>query len=365
MDNKADTKKSSSSDALFPMACEEGPYNYAKNSNYQKTGWDLVKRLTSEEISKKLDVEHLISPGNVFRIADMGCSFGPNTFFAVQDIVEAVKSKQNQSKHMEFQVFFNDHSANDFNILFRTLPSERSYFAAGVPGSFYGSLFPKASLHFVLSSYTIHWMSKLPREVQDQSSPVWNKGRIFYGSSKKVEEAYAAQFANDFESFLKARAEEVVPGGFMTLLMPGTQNGANLLKCTLVAISELLGSSLMDMAKEGLVDEARVDSFNLPVYYPSSEKVIAIVEKEGWFKIEQIQEIARPMTRQLSKQDIEKYALFIRGWAEVVVRDHFGVEIVDEVFSNFTEKLMESGLLSDPSIAPMVDLFVLLMRTNN
>ncbi|GKV42961.1 hypothetical protein SLEP1_g50309 [Rubroshorea leprosula] len=143
-------------------------------------------------------------------------------------------------------------------------------------------------------------------------------------------------------------------------LWMGMQAGALLQSVLLFIIT-----SCTDWEKKGLVDEAKVDSFNIPIYYPSSEKVIAIVEKQGWFKIEQIQEIARPMIQQLSKQDIEKYALFVRGWAEVVVRDHFGVEIVDKIFNNFTEKLMKSGLLSDPSIAPAVDLFVLLMRTNN
>ncbi|KAK7849230.1 putative s-adenosylmethionine-dependent methyltransferase [Quercus suber] len=56
-------------------------------------------------------------------------------------------------------VFFNDQFSNDFNTLFISLPPNRQYFAAGVPGSFYGRLFPKASLHFIHSSYALQWLS--------------------------------------------------------------------------------------------------------------------------------------------------------------------------------------------------------------
>ncbi|KAL0409410.1 UNVERIFIED_CONTAM: Farnesoic acid carboxyl-O-methyltransferase, partial [Sesamum radiatum] len=51
-------------------------------------------------------------------------------------------------------VFFNDKVGNDFNTLFSSLPSERLYYATGVPGSFHGRLLPKASLHFAYSSST-------------------------------------------------------------------------------------------------------------------------------------------------------------------------------------------------------------------
>ena len=35
------------------------------------------------------------------------------------------------------------------------------YFVAGVPGSFYGRLFPRNSLHFAHSSYCLMWLSQV------------------------------------------------------------------------------------------------------------------------------------------------------------------------------------------------------------
>ncbi|GKV43665.1 hypothetical protein SLEP1_g50929 [Rubroshorea leprosula] len=307
-----DTKKISSS-KLFSMTGGEGQYSYVNNSSFQKMGLDIAKKLMQEEITKKLDIDkNIFSPPNVFRIADLGCAAGPNTFFLVQDIIDAVKSKY-ESEEIEFQVFFNDHSANDFNTLFRTLPVGKNYFANGAPGSFYERLFPKASLHLVHSSYAIPWLSKVPEKVQDKSSPAWNKGRILYENCKEVEFVYAAQFADDFDTFLKARAEEMVPGGLMVLLFPSVQTEANPPKCIMVTIFELVGSSLMDMAKMGLVDESKVDSFNLHLYFPSAEEVKTIVERNGSFKIEKMQQLDRLMPV------IEKLALVIRAASEEVV----------------------------------------------
>ncbi|KAL2496687.1 S-adenosyl-L-methionine-dependent methyltransferase superfamily protein [Forsythia ovata] len=107
-------------------------------------------------------------------------------------------------------VYFNDRTSNDFNTLFALLPFERQYHAAGVPGSFHDRQLPMASLHLAYSSCTLHWLSEVPKEVMDHLSPAWNKGRIlYYGDKKEVFNAYAHQFAEDLNSFLKARAQEL------------------------------------------------------------------------------------------------------------------------------------------------------------
>ncbi|PQQ15531.1 putative S-adenosylmethionine-dependent methyltransferase [Prunus yedoensis var. nudiflora] len=170
----------------YPMTGGDGPNSYAKNSTLQRGAGDAAKELLNEAIAEKLDID-ILSSSNTFHIADLGCSVGPNTFFAVENIIEAVKFKfQSQglnSQIPEFQVFFNDHTQNDFNMLFRSLPQNRQYYAAGVPGSFYGRLFPNASIHFFHSSYALQWLSRVPKEVVDKNSPAWNKGRIHYSNS--------------------------------------------------------------------------------------------------------------------------------------------------------------------------------------
>ena len=133
--------------------------------------------------------------------------------------------------------------------LFISLPPNRQYFAAGVPGSFYGCLFPKASLHFIHSSYALQWLLNVPKEVIDEGSPAWNKGRIFYTNApKEVEEAHATQFAKDMESFLIARAQEIVIRGLLAIFIPAVPD--NMSKSDVFGGSEdLLGSCLTNMAR--------------------------------------------------------------------------------------------------------------------
>ena len=108
-------------------------------------------------------------------IADLGCSSGPNTFFVVSEIIKAMEKlcRELNQKPPEYNVFMNDLPGNDFNNIFRSLESFKQklsiemenrcgpcYFS-GVPGSFYGRLFPNKSLHFVHSSYGLQWLSKV------------------------------------------------------------------------------------------------------------------------------------------------------------------------------------------------------------
>lgn len=101
-------------------------------------------------------------------IADLGCSSGPNAFFAVSELIKTVENLRRKMGHDDppvYQVFLNDLPGNDFNAVFRALPSSQDNqaqcFFAGVPGSFYGRLFPSKTLHFVHSSYSLHWLSQV------------------------------------------------------------------------------------------------------------------------------------------------------------------------------------------------------------
>ncbi|CAA3032351.1 probable S-adenosylmethionine-dependent methyltransferase At5g37990 [Olea europaea subsp. europaea] len=139
----------------------------------------------------------------------------------MQTIVESIKEKIEIVSHQipEFRVFFNDWTSNDFNTLFASLSLEREYYAARVLGSFHGRVFPKASHHLTYSSCSLSWLSEVPKEVLDPLSLAWNKGKIlYYGDKNEVLNAYSAQFAKDLDSFLKARAEELVFGGLMAFI---------------------------------------------------------------------------------------------------------------------------------------------------
>ncbi|PON82303.1 SAM dependent carboxyl methyltransferase [Trema orientale] len=348
----------------FPMTGGDGPYSYAKNSNPQKEAAETAKAMLVAAITENLDIKQNLCPvSNSFRIADFGCSTGPNTFIAIDTIIEAV-SKTYQIKYShddsltlpEFHVYFSDHVSNDFNFLFANLPKERRYFAASAPGSFHDRLFPRASLNFAYSSHALQWLSRVPRELGDSSSPAYNKGRIFYANAgKEVGEAYRHQHQEDMEKFLGARAEELAPGGLMVILMSGREDGTSPVQSSLAPLFEPLESSLVDMANEGLISHEKIDSFNLPIFSPSPEEIRRIVHKNGCFEILRLEEQPRKLRPLVTPEEC-------RAGFESIIKSQFGDQIIEQLFNRYSKKIAVRSPISadDGSIA--IGLFLMLKR---
>ncbi|KAJ8753745.1 hypothetical protein K2173_026421 [Erythroxylum novogranatense] len=338
----------------YPMTGGDGPCSYSKNSSLQHEAAERAKSSLVGGIVENLDIEHVTSL-NTFAIADFGCSTGPNTFIAVDNMIEGIIQKLQRhgySKLPEFQVFFSDHISNDFNALFANLPtSPRKYFASGVPGSFHGRLFPRASLNFAYSAFALHWLSRAPQELGDPSSPAFNRGRIYYPNApSEVGEAYAAQYAKDMESFLGARAEEVVSGGLMLLLIPGRPS-----EVSLGPFFSLLESCLLDMAAKGLVSEDKIDYFNLPIYSPSIDELTTLILNNAHFSIARLDQLPQmPIIPLPSAKECRA------GFANIIT-EHFGSEVIDELFDRYAKKHAEHPVVSAGE-GVSSGLFVLLKR---
>ncbi|KAL5545059.1 hypothetical protein UlMin_008843 [Ulmus minor] len=344
--------------AVRPMNGGDGRHSYTKNSDFQRKAIDASKELIRKAISEKLDIE-ILSSSSIFKLADLGCSVGPNTFFSVQNIIDAVELKcQIQEKAIklpEFLVFFSDQTLNDFNQLFQSLPPERPYFASGLPGSFHSRLFPSAFLHFVHSSYALHFLSGFPKEMEDKSSPAWNQGRINHSNaSDEVVRCYEAQFSKDLENFLDARAQELVDGGLMGLIIPGRSHGTPHSQVFGNNVIELIGSCLVDMANKGIVSYEKIDSFNFPWYFSSLEQVESIVHRTGFFSIETMESFPQV------QPELEMLAYTARAAFEGIIETHFGHEIIDDLFILFEEKLKESSSFYETG--ECTNLFILLKR---
>eukprot|EP01018_Ginkgo_biloba_P025489 Gb_06055 [translate_table: standard] len=357
----------------FRMNVGKGENSYAENSEYQKGGIVMIQPKLEESISKMKTLQT-----KTFCIVDLGCSSGPNTLLATETMVKAVESKYHSEglPVPELQVFLNDLPSNDFNSVFNILPplvddvdkkshdsesTMRSYFVAGVPGSFYGRLFPKNSIHFVHSSYCLHWLSQVPDEVQDKNSEAWNKHQIFVSNqgSRVVAEAYVRQFQKDFNTYLKARAQELVPGGRMFLLFLGRtcldpmDQGISSLGW------QMLGIALNDLVSKRLIEKEKLESFNLPTFSPCLEEVANVVEREGSFKIERLEVVRRIMPdveKELMKNNKEAYARMItkrvRAVVESLIENHFGGEVIDQLFETYAQIFAQgmSGMFKEEGL---------------
>ncbi|XP_057804905.1 loganic acid O-methyltransferase-like [Salvia miltiorrhiza] len=318
----------------FPMNGGDGTHSYSKNSQYQKLASDAVKETIQEAVIENLDTESMSS---TVTIADLGCSVGPNTFLAVENLMEAVEAKRGSKNDLEFQVFFNDHSANDFNTLFASLPADRQYHAAGVPGSFHGRLFPRNSITLAHSSYSLQWLSKPPQGVA-------NEGRIHNsGASEDVVRAYSDQYEKDLGVFMSARAEEIVRGGLLILVVPATPDGVSHSLLPIGVLLTYLGYALMELANEGVVDKCKIDGFNLPIYYPTQGELRRLIEKNGRFSIEKM-ELSYPFAQLTTEINAAPLIMQLRVTIEGLLTTYFGISVVEKVFSKMLAKTEEISM---------------------
>ncbi|GLJ12057.1 hypothetical protein SUGI_0183050 [Cryptomeria japonica] len=377
---------------VLAMNGGQGKSSYARNSSLQGKFLRFLQPFLQECIA------HMnITPCNKFAIADLGCSSGPNSLFIAHTI-----STEIQDKYMamslpkpELQVFFSDLPSSDFNLLFQSLPpppkgdkqeeeeeddnekngtikTRCNYFAAGVAGSFYNRLFPKNSLHFVHSNFSLHWLSQVPAEIEDKRSRSWNGGRVFISKDGPVEvgEAYLRQFQKDFHSFLRARSEEVVAGGCMFLSLLGRPD-----ECEdprdqgpFATVWDILHASFNDMVIQGVIEEDKRDSFNLPFFSPSSLELRAEVEKEGSFTVKRIDYFSvlgqpRFETENIKDEDIGRMvANHSRAVLEGMISAYFGSEVVNPLYENFAKRAAGNASQVMESILHGGEFFVVLGR---
>ncbi|KAJ4982457.1 hypothetical protein NE237_033294 [Protea cynaroides] len=328
-----------------------GDTSYASNSILQKIVITKAKPVVIGSISDL----YTSNPSRCIRVADLGCSSGPNTLLVITEIIEAIDEICHQLNHTtpEFQVFLNDLPSNDFNTIFRTLPAfyqklrkeKGEKFGPcsimGIPGSFYERLFPTATIDFLHSSYSLQWLSQVPpmNEI--------NKGNIYLARSSppSVLQAYTEQFRKDFSLFLSLRSKEITPKGRMVLTMLGRKSKEPLGKeCY---FWELLSKSLNDLVSQGLIEEAKVDSFNLPFHMPSHKEVEAIVCGEGSFYLDglEIFDINWDGSDEDNNKEFkfdrftsgQKVAKLIRAVTEPLIVYHFGDSVIDVLFNRYME----------------------------
>jgi hypothetical protein len=112
---------------------------------------------------------------------------------------------------------------------------------------------------------------------------------------------------------------------------------------------------------QGLISEAQVDSFNLPLYFASPKEITQLVGRNGCFVIEKMK-----ITCSRSRVDgpISAHALtmHLRAGLEGIISKHFGLEIIDELFDRFYKKNEAFLILLESKFKEASQLFIALKR---
>ncbi|KAI3500033.1 hypothetical protein L1887_35848 [Cichorium endivia] len=282
----------------------DGDYSYSNNSLVQRMVISMTKPIMEEALT---DLYFAMNFPKTLTMADLGCSSGSNTFLVALEFIKILDNIRQKVGHTEFpemQIYLNDLPHNDFNAIFDSLSKFHQNIAtqiasptslppcyfSGVAGSFYTRLF----------------------------------------------------LSNNFLMFLQYRAKEMVTGGRMVLTFLGRRSDDPCSK-ECCYIWELLAMALNDMVSEGLIEEGKMDSFNIPQYTPCAEEISNEVDKEGSFTINRldISEVnwdayadnnPNPSTNSVRGYNV---ANCMRAVAEPLLVTHFGESIIEEVFIRY------------------------------
>ena len=114
------------------------------------------------------------------------------------------------------------------------------------------------------------------------------------------------------------------------------------------------------LSMQGKVNEEKVDSFNLPIFFSPLKDLKKILESNEYFTIEQMETV--DAKKSFIPVNVDMNVYHHRAALEGLIQNHFGVGIVDELFNRFTKKVKEFPDAMDIRKLNIVALFVLLKR---
>jgi len=199
--------------------------------------------------------------GAAIAIADLGSSQGKNSMAPMRAAIDALRARDTGSA---ISVTHTDLPANDFDALFTLLAgSPESYlrgvqnvygFAAG--GSFYTRLFPERSIDLAWNSIAVHWLSSVPCEIPNHMWSPYAQGA--------VREQFRKRAADDWTSFLGARAAEMRPGAQLVVVASSADDegfaGAE-------GLMNVANAELRDMVARGTLSQQHYEAMAIPTYY--------------------------------------------------------------------------------------------------
>ncbi|XP_057522443.1 probable jasmonic acid carboxyl methyltransferase 1 [Amaranthus tricolor] len=355
----------------------DGEFSYAQNSTLQGRILDQVsKPLIKYAIRSLLSNDNNTHFLEIFNVADLGCGVGSSPISFISYVIDTINEiykdlKLDNSQVPKINMWMNDLPSNDFKLLFQNLKKLEeskgddcitSCLFMGVYGSFYNRLFPQNFLHLVHSNYALHWLSRVPPSIYNESRRSKNNGKMIVceTSPREVVKAYRAQFHKDFSQFLECRSCEIVSNGYMVLTIVGSPSMVPHHPCS----ARLLCKVMDNLVSKRLIKEEKAKSFDLPLHYPSKEEIESTIKKEGSFTIEKLETLYDCFAKEIN--DIEAKAISsansIRASIEVLVCYHFGEHICDLFFDELVRVTIQHFYNEPNASVELFNIVVMLRR---
>lgn len=353
-----------STGAITGMVGGVDEFSYSRNSIVQSRSIELLlKPVLQQEIGQLKLLNQGEGRLRLINVADLGCGVGANTLRCAKVVLDSVRDEHGLSP--DIQYFLTDLPTNDVNTLFQQLEGWKTtvtadvgkFYPAAVAGSFFQRCFPPGSLHVVISTWALHYLSQVPDAVTDKASAAYTKHRAFiHKGPPAMVEAYAQLSKQNLRQFFSARAEEVASGGLVVLYFPARvddEHPRNQFQPHLemkAPFGTLFEETWRTLAMEGTISEELWNSFNVPCYGASVSEVRAAINSTDAFhikhmKVEELYYLDEEEEKQLMR-DPEAYARFCTKFVEPVMRsyiqNHIGQEGAEKFFQRLTQLTVDA-----------------------
>lgn len=111
-----------------------------------------------------------------------------------------------------------------------------------------------------------------------------------------------------------------------------------------------------------MINEAEVDSFNLPLYTATPQEMRELVERNGSFSMVRLEMMKSKVMMDALLTNIHLGTMILRSTTEDMITKHFGCGVMDEVCHQFSAKASEIAKKLNPDEYQGYRLLVILKR---
>ncbi len=298
--------------------------------------------------------------GAPLRIVDYGCGPGRSAIMPILPVLETWRSAHSDALLVACHA---DQPANDWNGLFKLIYGPIGYHEAvsnvrteAAIGSFYDRMTGDASVDVATCFVASHWLS--------HAEPIYAPGTVWFADLEGEARRTLAKLANDdWTTFLRQRAQELRPGGYLVVSTLGAipdateRNGSAASGRTAYRVLQEVAQSMVD---DDLIDQNTLDTFVFGLWFMTAEEARAPIEADldlaSAYAIEKIEVVPAPVNPTdcyadlLSKPEAytAAYVGYIRGFADSSLRTqlfgpaagdmHSEDDLADEFYRRLTDQ---------------------------